>query len=77
MHVEFEQRSNLKEFVNLIREKGIAVISVEHNTAYSNSGLSVYSIMLALRGEKKYRNHQLLIDELKQLSYIEYIEEMF
>lgn len=77
LHIEFEQRSNLKEFVHFIREKGIAVISVEHNTAYSNSGLSVYSIMLAVREGKKYKNHQLLIDELKELSYVEYIEEMF
>ena len=77
LHVELEQRSNLKELVKFIREKQMTVISVEHNPAYANSGLSVYTIMLAIKKQKKYRDHQLLINEIKELEYVEFVEEIF
>ena len=77
LHIELDQRSNLKELVKFIRNKGMTVISVEHNNAYANSGLSVYTIMLAIREQKMYRDHQLLIDEIKELGYVEFVEEIF
>ncbi len=76
LHIEFTERSNLKEFVTLIRSMNLKIVSVEHNSAYSNTGLSVYTIMIAIKGNKKYRNHNLLIDEIKKLSYVEYVEEL-
>lgn len=78
LHVEFDTRENLKQFVSLIREKGLSVISVERNNAYANSGLSVYSIMVVVRKKGiKYKNHQLLLDEIRELPYIEFVEEMY
>lgn len=76
LHIEFEERANLKEFVSLIREKGLKIVSVEHNSAYSNTGLSVYTIMIAIKGKKEYRNHDALINEIKDLPYVEFVEEM-
>ena len=77
LHIELDQKSNLKELVKFFRSKGITVISVEHNNAYINSGLSVYTIMIAVRGQKMYRDHQLLIKEIRNLGYIEFVEEIF
>ena len=76
LHVEFSQRANLKEFVKEVRGKGLHIISVEHNPAYSSSGLSVYTIMIAVRGHKEYKEHDKLINEVKLLPYVEYVEEM-
>ena len=76
LHIEFDQRANLKEFVSLIRDKGLKIVSVEHNPAYASSGLSVYTIMISIDKEKKYKNHNVLIDEIKTLPYVEYVEEM-
>lgn len=76
LHVEFEKRENLKDFVALIREKGLSIISVEHNPAYSNTGLSVYTIMIAVRKAKKYKNHDALINEIRELPYVEFVEEI-
>ncbi|MDD7735282.1 MAG: MgtC/SapB family protein [Bacilli bacterium] len=76
LHIEFDQRANLKEFVSLIRDKGLKIVSVEHNPAYASSGLSVYTIMISIDKEKKYKNHNVLIDEIKALPYVEYVEEM-
>ena len=76
LHVEFGERANLKEFVKTIREKGLHIISVEHNPAYSSSGLSVYTIMIAVRGHKEYKDHETLINEVRALPYVEYVEEM-
>ena len=76
LHIEFDQRANLKEFVSLVRSKGLKIISVEHNPAYASSGLSVYTIMISIGKEKQYKNHKLLIEEIRNLSYVEYVEEM-
>ena len=76
LHVEFSQRANLKEFVKEIRSKGLHIISVEHNPAYSSSGLSVYTIMIAVSEHKNYKNHEVLIEEVRKLPYVEFVEEM-
>ncbi|MDD6302462.1 MAG: MgtC/SapB family protein [Bacillales bacterium] len=76
IHVEFETRLNLKEFVKYIRTKEISIASVEHNTAYSQSGLSVYTIVLVTKNKKQKMNHLSLINEISQLPYVEYVEEI-
>lgn len=75
LHVELYSRENLKELISLIRGMDIKILSVEHNPAYSQSGLSVYTI--ELKNLKKERiNHMEFMEELRQNSYIHFIEEM-
>ena len=76
IHVEFEARPNLKEFVAFIREKGFKVESVEHNPAYSQSGLSVYTIMIENKNKGIGFNHESLIQEIRALPYVNFIEEI-
>ena len=75
LHIEFEQRANLKTFVSLVREKGYKIIAVEHNPAYSNSGLSVYTMVLTNKKGKRGLNRKELLEWAKSLPYVEYIEE--
>lgn len=75
IHIEFEERANLKTFVSLVREKGFKIIAVEHNPAYSNSGLSVYTIVLSVNSKKKAINRNEFLEWAKELPYVEYIEE--
>ncbi len=75
LHVELYSREYLKELISFIRNREIQVLSVEHNPAYSQSGLSVYTI--ELKNLKKERlNHLEFINELRQNSYIHFLEEM-
>lgn len=75
IHIEFEQRANLKTFIGLVREKGLKIISVEHNPAYSNSGLSVYTIVLAAGKNVKNFNRIEFLKWADELPYVEYVEE--
>lgn len=75
LHVELYSRENLKELISLIRGMDIKILSVEHNPAYSQSGLSVYTIELK-NLKKKRINHMEFMEELRQNSYIHFIEEM-
>lgn len=77
LHIEFSCQSDLKEFVTLLRSKGIKILSVENNAAYANTGLSVYTIMVSFKGIKKYRTSKDLIKEIVELDYVEFVEEMF
>lgn len=76
IHIEFECRENLKEFVKVIREMDFKILSIEHNPAYSQSGLSVYTIDLKVPGNKKI-SHSNYITEFQNLSYVDYVEEIF
>jgi putative Mg2+ transporter-C (MgtC) family protein len=75
IHIEFEQRANLKEFIGLVREKGLKIISIEHNPAYSNSGLSVYTIVISTTKKVKTIDRKQFLDWAKDLPYVEYVEE--
>ena len=73
IHIEFDCRNNLKDFISLIRKKDIKIISVEYNAAYSASGLSVYTICLLCN---KKINHLALLQEISELEYVNYCEEI-
>ena len=75
IHIEFESRPNLKTFVSLVREKGFRIIAVEHNPAYSNSGLSVYTMVLVDNDLKNNFTKKDLLELAKSLPYVEYVEE--
>lgn len=78
VHLELKSASYLKDFVTTIRELGLIIDDIESNPAYINSGLSVYSISISITSEelKKYKSHRDIINALKTLEYVYYIEEM-
>ncbi len=74
LHVEFKERPNLKIFIQTLRDKGIKIVSIEHNPAYSQSGLSVYEITIEFNHIIKSKEANSLIKEWQNFDYIEYIE---
>ncbi len=76
LHVEFDTRTNLKDFINYIRNKDMKVISIEHNTAYSSTGLSVYTIRIDLPKNKKL-THKNVIDDINKIEYVNFVEELY
>lgn len=78
VHLELKNRSDLQDFVSTVRKLGIRIDDIESNPAYLNSGLSVFSVSLTiLSGElKKYKTHAEIVEALRTLEYISYIEEM-
>ena len=78
MHLELKSSANLRDFVTTIRELGLIIDEIEANPAYINSGMSVYSVAVTINsGElKKYKTHNEIIEALKSLDYVYYLEEM-
>jgi len=78
VHLELKNTYNLQDFVTTIRKLGLKIDDIESNPAYINSGLSVYSVSITIsqRDFKKYRKHRDIIEALRSLDYIHYIEEM-
>lgn len=74
LHVEFTSRPNLKVFINYLRSEGIKVISIEHNQAYSQSGLSVYEITIAFQKKTTLEHSNNLLKSWAEMDYIEFIE---
>ncbi|VEU82412.1 MgtC/SapB family protein [Acholeplasma hippikon] len=68
----------LKDFSTIIRELGLRIDGLESNPAYINSGLSVYSVSVSIVKEelKKFKTHVEIIEALRSLDYVHYIEEM-
>lgn len=73
LHVELDDRSNLKDLVNFLRGIDVQVSSIEKNPAYHQSGLSVYTMTLSC---KEKRDHDTFIETIKNLSYVNYCEEL-
>lgn len=78
VHLELKNIAYLQNFVATIRELGMKIDDIESNTAYLNSGLSVYSISISIKSSelKKYKTHKEIIEALRSLDYIYHIEEM-
>lgn len=77
IHIEFDTRANLKEFVKYVRNQNIEIASVEHNPAYSQSGLSVYTLVLVMKKQgKKYPSHSEFVKRVSELPYVEFVEEI-
>ncbi|MCR5622077.1 MAG: MgtC/SapB family protein [Treponema sp.] len=78
IHLELRNSLNLQNFVTTIRRLGLRIDAIEMNTAYANSGLSVYSIAISISsGElKKYKTHGEIIKALSTLDYVSHIEEI-
>ena len=78
VQLELKNTYNLQDFVTTIRKLGLKIDDIESNPAYLNSGLSVYSVSITIseRDFKKYKKHRDIIEALRSLEYIHYIEEM-
>ena len=78
VHLELRNSYNLQDFVTTIRKLGLTIDDIESNPAYTNSGLSVYSVSMTIseRDFKTYKSHNDIIEALRSLDYIHYIEEM-
>lgn len=76
IHIEFDSESDLKFFIKFIRDKNMKIKSLEKNTAYESSGLSVYTIYISGEKEFKFEDHSNIIEEIKNLDYVNYVEEI-
>ncbi len=77
IHIEFQCRENLKEFVNYVRGNGLQIVSIEHNQAYASSGLSVYTISFIDIDKKRKNQQQVFINNFSQLPYVNYVEAIY
>ena len=78
VHLELKNSSNLQDFATTIRKLGLMIDDIESNPAYLNSGLSVYSVSITINEHdfRNYRKHSDIIEALRSLDYVHYIEEM-
>lgn len=79
LHIEFEVEKNLKDFIAYARSNDMRVKTIEHNPAYASTGLSVYTIVIEaikIKG-KKTKNHLQIMDEIRTLPYVNYVEEIY
>ena len=78
IHLELKNSLNLQNFVTTIRKLGLTIDAIEMNNAYTNSGLSVYSIALTIKSNEllQYKTHTEIIQALKTLDYVYHIEEI-
>ena len=78
VHLELKNKGDLAEFVATIRALGIRIDDIESNPAYVGSGLSVFSVSFTVTSLelKQYKKHTEIIEALRSLDYVYYIEEM-
>ena len=78
IHLELKDSRYLQNFVSTIRRLGLQIDDIEKNTAYTGSGLSVYSIAISISSQelKKYKTHEEIVEALRSLDYIYHIELM-
>lgn len=75
IHIELQARTDLKELIYLLRENDFKILSIERNTAYANSGLSVYSIDMSKLKNNGFSRQEIL-KFLNDLPYVCYVEEI-
>ena len=78
VHLELKSKYNLQDFVTTIRRLGLKIDDIEANPAYLKSGLSVYTVAITISSQelKKYKTHKEIIEALRCLDYIYYINEL-
>lgn len=76
MHVELETRQDLKLLVNYLRENKIQINAIEKNAAYASSGLSVYTVNIAIPRDASKKETNVL-EMIKKLEYVNYVEEIY
>lgn len=78
IHLELKNKTDLPQFVTVLRELGLVIDDIEANPAYLNSGISVYTVSISIYSKelKQYKTHQEIIEALKSLEFIYHIEEI-
>ena len=78
VHLELKNSVYLQDFVTTIRKLGLKIDDIEMNPAYTGSGLSVYSVAISISSAelKKYKTHAEIIEALRTLEYVYYLEEI-
>ena len=78
VHLELKNKLDLPDFVSTVRALGIRIDDIESNPAYVGSGLSVFSVSFTVTSAelKQYKKHEEIIEALRSLEYVYYIEEM-
>ena len=78
IHLELQNKYELPNFINTLRKLGMHVDEVEINSAYINSGLSVYALRLTIESEelRNHKNHKEIIKALQSIDYVNYVEEI-
>ena len=74
LHIELLSRTDLKELITLSRNMNMKILSIDRNTAYANSGLSVYTISFKVL--KKDESNDNFIQIIQDLPYVNYVEEL-
>lgn len=79
IHLELTSKESLADFIATIRKLGLRIDDIEANPAYIGSGLSVFSISITITRDElqKYKKHSEIIEALKSLEYVSFIEEIF
>lgn len=77
IQLELKNSACLSNFVAIIRRLGLKIDDIEANPAYTNSGISVYSVSISINSAelKKYKTHTEIIEALRSLDYVTHIEE--
>lgn len=78
VHLELKNKSDLQNFTSTIRRLGMRIDDIEMNPAYRNCGLSVYTVSFTISSKelKKYKGHSQIIEALRSLDYIAFIDEI-
>ena len=78
VHLELKNKLGLPDFVSTVRALGIRIDDIESNPAYLNSGLSVFTVSFTVDSAelKQYKKHGEIIEALRSLDYVYYIEKM-
>lgn len=79
IHIEFDSKTDLKVFIKYVRSIDLRIGSISQNDAYSSTGISAFTITIIqarLKGVKT-RNHLQLMDEFRNLEYVNFVEEMY
>ncbi|MCR5232056.1 MAG: hypothetical protein K6B64_05355 [Acholeplasmatales bacterium] len=78
IHLELKNKTDLAEFVTVLRNLGLTVADIESNLAYANSGLYVYTIALSIYKKelRQFKIHKEIIESLATLPFVSFIEEI-
>lgn len=76
IHVELKSFEDLKCLLLQIRKQNVSIQRIESNQAYQDSGLAVYTVYLYYKADRKKFTHVQFISDLKNLDYVNYIEEI-
>lgn len=75
IHLELKDKVKLQDFIFTLRKLNLQIDDIELNNAYLGSGLSVYTISLTNKEEKK-QSHKEILQALSTLEYVSFVEEI-